>query len=306
MKNNIKKLVKKIPIIKRVQKDRAFKKKFKVEIDLLKKKHRNNSEAKSIIHFSINKAATQYVKGVLTKMSNEHGLTPVAIHDYAFLTKMPYLDSLSIKEMEQYKHIFKPRGYLYSVFGGMIEGIDNLEKYNVVLSVRDPRDILVSNYYSTALSHPVPPEKSDKREEFLEVREWARSISIDEYVLSESDKVHAVFDRYRNNLIAKYDNVGIVRYEDMVSGYRRWLAGLANKSGLKISDRLSEELLTEYEQNRVRKENKFAHVRKGVAGDYREKLREDTIEQLNDQFDGILGFFGYKKQGATMSVPVHS
>ena len=46
--------------------------------------------------------------------------------------------------MENYKHIFKSKGYLYRVFGGMVEGIEDLENYKIVLATRDPRDILVS------------------------------------------------------------------------------------------------------------------------------------------------------------------
>ena len=304
MKATVKLFVKKLPFIKKIQKARAFNKKFRVEIDLLKKKHFNDSETTSVIHFSINKAATQYVKGVLRKISVENGLTPVAIHDYAFFTKMPYLDDLSVKEMRQYKHIFKPQGYLYSVFGGMVNGIDDFEKYNVILSIRDPRDILVSNYYSTTLSHPVPPERSNKRQDFLQLRKWARGVGIDEYVLSESPKVYSIFNRYKNDLVIEYEKVGLVKYEDMIANYTTWLEGLAEKSGLVMSNLLNDELYKEFEKTKGRRENKFAHLRKGVVGDYKEKLREETIEQLNDQFDGILRFFGYKKEGTPEPVPM--
>ena len=296
MKTKIRQLVNSIPIIKKAQKEKAFRKKFKVEIALLKNRHTTHCEVGSVIHFSINKAATQYVKSVLKKIADENDLTPVSIHEYAFFTKIPYLDSLSVEEMAEYQHLFKPQGYLYSVFGGMIDGITDMDSYKVILSVRDPRDILVSNYYSTTLSHPVPPPESDKRDEFLKVREWAKSIGIDEYVLSEMEKVRFVFERYKNSLVSTYNNVVVVKYENMVSNYESWLTDLANKAGLKISDQLHRELSTKFEQNRVKKENKFAHVRKGVAGDFKEKLQAETIDQLNAEFDEVLRYFGYVKE----------
>lgn len=292
MINRIKKLAKIMPIFRKTIYEYELSKKYKTEIGLLKSKSKVASNVASIIHFSVNKAATQHVKGVLRKVSTENGIIPVSIHDYAFVSKMAYLDHLTYEQMEEYKHVFKETGYLYSVFGGMIENIDNLNNYRVVLSVRDPRDILVSNYYSTAYSHSIPPVESNKRKEFLGKRSWALEVGIDEFVLKESDRVFRIFDKYKSNL-CKHHNVGIVKYEDMIHNYQEWLMDLINKSGMKISSSLEQELIKKNTNKKPKSEDKLSHNRKGIAGDFKEKLEEDTIEKLNSKFKSVLLYFDY-------------
>ena len=148
-----------------------FKDKFRVEKALLAGRHRTYSRRRSILHFSFNKAATQTVKKLLIECARQNKLTPVLLHDYAFQHSMPFLDHLDCEGMKKYAHLFRSKGYAYTVFGGMIEGIPSLEEFKVVLVVRDPRDILVSDYYSIAYSHAIPD--GEKKEVYLSRREKA-------------------------------------------------------------------------------------------------------------------------------------
>jgi hypothetical protein len=124
-KSRINTLIRKLPVVKSY----FMKMRFKVELDVIKGKHHTDSTHPSIIHFSVNKAATQYIKSIFYRSAKENGMTPVDIHHYAFLSDFPFLDKLSASQMQEYQHIFKPAGYFYGVFGGMIETISNLEKY---------------------------------------------------------------------------------------------------------------------------------------------------------------------------------
>lgn len=293
MKSKIKQLVQHMPIVEELITNVHLKRKFKTEIDLLKNKSKSNSNCQSIIHFSVNKAATQYIKGILRKISKESGLTPVGIHEYAFWVKMPYLDHLSFEEMNQYKHLFKIKGYLYSVFGGMIKNIDDLERYKIILSVRDPRDILVSKYYSVAFSHAIPPITSGKRFEFLKHREMVQGMDIDTYVLQESKSIFSVFNDYKIHLLEKYDHVGLVEYDDMIHNYEQWLDNLISKCGINVSTALRNELRSDFQQTKKQKENKNDHIRKGISGDYKEKLNPKTIDILNSRYEELLDYYGY-------------
>ena len=266
---------------------------FKTELELIKGKHRNENEHPSIIHFSFNKAATQYVKSVLQRCAVENGMVPVAIHDYAFNTNFPRLHHLPAKEVAKYHHIFKQRGYLYSVFAGMIEGIPHLEKYKVVLVARDPRDMLVSGYYSIAYSHSVPSKTGDKHEEFMKQRRRARNLTIDEYVIAESDKVYNQFLRYETMLLDKHPNTYLTTYERMASDFGGWLNDLVAYCELDVSKSLFESLVRENEHLTPKRENIHKHIRKGQAGDYREKLKIETIEYLDAKFASVLARFGY-------------
>lgn len=267
---------------------------FKIEIELIKGTHQNENEHPSIIHFSFDKAATQYVRSILRCCAVENGLVPVRLQEYAFNTDFPYLTSLSAKEMENYKHIFKEKGYLYSVLAGMIKGMPNLDKYKVVLVVRDPRDILVSSYYSTAYSHSVPDGIGDKRENFLKIREGARNSTIDDYVISRSDGVLKIFLRYKNLLLNNYPHVYLTKYEEMAENFDDWLNSLLNYCQLNISEDIIKELTEENDRIRPREENIYRHLRKGQPGDYKEKLKPETICHLNAKFSSILADFNYR------------
>ena len=68
-------------------------------------------------------------------------------------------------------------------------GIANFEKYRVVLMIRDPRDVLVSRYYSLGYSHTPPSKHSDKYGDFLKERKRIRQITVDEYVVGGGDRL---------------------------------------------------------------------------------------------------------------------
>jgi hypothetical protein len=249
-----------------------------------------------VLHFSLNKAATQYVKNILRTIAAENNLTPVGMNEWAFGSHMPYVDHLSAADMQAYKHVFKPQGYLYSVFGGFVEGIDRMEDYKVILMVRDPRDILVSQFYSTAYSHPLPGEASDKRDAFLQKREAARILGIDAFVLQEAPRLKAYLDRYQSELLARYPHTVMLRYEDMIADFSRFLDQLCSAAGCRISPATRQNLLAAHDAQQPKQEDVQKHVRKGVAGDYRNKLKSDTIARLSDLMLLNGALLGYKAE----------
>jgi len=264
-----------------------------VEYALIKNKHQNNNRHPSILHFSLNKSATQYVKKVLKEAADSVGMTTANLNGYAFHSDFPYLDLLSREAFEEYQYLFKPKGYLYSVFGGMIDGLNDLSDYLTVLMIRDPRDILVSSYYSTAYSHPLPSKRSDKADDFYEKRANTQQISVDEYVLKESEIVLEVYERYIKLLIGKHPTCYITKYEDMVDNHEKWLTDLLRYCQLEIDAKLKSKLLSQNKRLKPKAENINDHMRKGIAGDFLEKLQPETISILNDKFASVLEQFEY-------------
>lgn len=268
-----------------------FKDKFSVEKALLAGHHRTSSRRPSVLHFSFNKAATQTVKKLLIECGRRNKLTPALLHDYAFHHSMPFLDHLEREEMKKYAHLFKPKGYLYTVFGGMIAEIPDLEKFKVVLVVRDPRDILVSDYYSIAYSHAIPD--GEKKEIYLSRRESALASTLDEYVLNSAPKLQSVFERYEMHLFPVCPSVHVARYEDMVENFPEWFDSLVSACGMEISKTFRQNLVEKHEARRPKGENIHKHLRKGMPGEHREKLRPETVEQLNKIFEQPLTRFNY-------------
>ncbi len=241
----------------------------------------------------VNKAATQYTKAILRQCARENGIVTVGIQEYAFHCNFPFLDHLSGEEMKAYQYLFKPQGYLYGVFGGMIEGIPELPRYKAVPVARDPRDIIVSGYYSIGHSHPPPDSRGNKYAEFMRRRSEAQSSTIDEFVIKESARELEIFCRYEALLLRHHPHVHFTTYERMVGNFGHWLDELLDYCELPISPRLRDAITRENERQKPKKENVNRHLRKGRPGDYREKLKPETIALLNERFAAVLQTFGY-------------
>lgn len=104
----------------------------------------------------------------------------------------------------------------------------NIEKVKVIIQIRDPRDIIVSEYYSFAFSHP----DNNWSEEKKKSREIIKRMSIDDYVLStlyNEDAHHfrlskySLKERFLEHLPLLADGALIVKYEDMIVNYKDWL-----------------------------------------------------------------------------------
>ena len=275
---------------------------FSVELDLIEGKHpgrvsrskyRQLSEKPSIIHFSLNKSATQYSRQILEQCAVENNVTPVNIHAYAFNSNFPYLNQLSAEEMGKYQHIFKPDGYLYSTFGGMIKGIPEFEKYKIILMIRDPRDILVSEYYSIAYSHTAPAIHGNKYERFVRERANAVKSAIDDYAAAENERIYNAMLQYKILLIDKYPNVYLTKYEEMINDFPDWLHNLLDYCELNIRSDAFTALVEKNERMRPKDENIHQHIRRGKPGEYKEKLNPETIEYLNQKFLPMLLTFKY-------------
>lgn len=293
IKSQVKSLVLESPVIGDRLLRKFLQEHFGAEIDLIQDKPQKDSSHPSIFHFSMNKAATQHVRELLIRCAGENNITSIGLAEYAFHTNFPYLDALSFNEMEKYQYLFRPTGYLYSCFGGFIEGIPNLEKYLVVLMIRDPRDVLVSEYFSYAFSHSEPSKRGSKYMDFMKKRRQALHSTIDEYALTECDRVHNIYQKYINLLLDHYTNVLTTKYEEMTSDYSVWLKALLKFCKLEISPSLLADLLEKAKYTRPKEENKYEHNRKGTPGDYMEKLQQETIEALNTKLSPILKRFDY-------------
>jgi hypothetical protein len=239
----------------------------------------------------LNKAATQFVKSILARAVTEAGMTPVSLHELAFASLLPYFDELATAEATAYHTAFRPLGYLYSAFGGPIEGIA-LEGFRVILMVRDPRDLLVSEYFSIAFSHMLPPDR-EKRREFAARRRFALEGGVDAYVLRYCDRTRTTFERYATTLLGR-PNVYFTKYESMIASFEPWLRSLLTFCELEPGTELMQALLAEGSTPVPLHEMTRTHRRQVSSGEYLRKLKDETVERLNEELAGVLAEFGYR------------
>lgn len=167
----------------------------------------------------------------------------------------------------------------------------NLDCVNHLIQVRDPRDILVSEYYSLGWLHTEEHWQADDRQR----RERIQQLSIDEYVLQQEQfSKHSLLDRYSPILgLLERDDVVIVRYEEMVSDFARWLHPIVELMKLRPPNAWRRRLGKRYRNEFVAGPAPGSHKRNVTPGDHRDKLRPATIEKLNQQYEKILRALNY-------------
>jgi hypothetical protein len=162
-----------------------------------------------------------------------------------------------------------------------------------LLMVRDPRDALVSEYFSNAYSHPIPQAniEGDSVTRLMESqRASALRTTIDEYVLQRGSQLAGSMMRYED--ILALGSTKTVRYEDYIFKKSDLLSVISAHFGWRIDDQLIG-LILEWADQRPTKEDPRNFVRKVTPGDHREKLKPGTITKLNALVRPAMELFGY-------------
>lgn len=170
---------------------------------------------------------------------------------------------------------------------------ERLENCRNILLVRDPRDRLVSLYFSLAYSHQIP-NKGEARIHQLQKREEALQLNdINDWVLSSSRNVEVVRNgqmQYMTRLPAS--TTRIYRYEDVIFKKLEWMEDMIKYLDLPRDRTIMEEVVSKHDV-RVAGERQGQHIRQVTPGNYLKHLREDVIDFLNVEYREILQSFGY-------------
>jgi hypothetical protein len=159
-----------------------------------------------------------------------------------------------------------------------------------VLLVRDPRDALVSQYYSFGgrhLSHALPDKNP---EQFASLFNKSSTFDLDTYVLAAAQS-------YRSRLMDYHymmgsDNVLLRRYEDVYFDKFGFLKDVFAHFEFDVPLDVLAKVAKQHDVRPV-EERVGAHIRKGLPGDHVEKLAPATIARLNQVFAEACRDFGY-------------
>lgn len=241
------------------------------------------SAPKNILFFTVHKAASMFVYKVCHDLSRETGMKYYSVNHNKrnrlyFDTEESNLENIAT--WENRTGCFAPLRYFFKIPTELNAA--------VVLHLRDPRDVLVSLYYSEAFSHSVIKGVFELGQS---ERDEIRSKGIDLFVLKKAEDFNRKYDDYRA-LLTK-PNAIFVKYEDLVLDFPYWLDAVAKGFGIekrKCIDNICNKYKREFD---VKIENIHAHKRKIIPGDYKEKLKPETISKLNAIFADNLERYGY-------------
>lgn len=163
--------------------------------------------------------------------------------------------------------------------------------YKFVLLLRDPRDALVSQYFSygrTSGSHVVPKGMGRSLEEYLQIED---ELSIDDYVLKEAPKLAQQLNNYKSGL--NFENGAVFLYEEVYYDKLQFGELVFDFFDIPVEPRVQRKA-AELVDIRPEKEDATKHIRKGAPGDHLNKLKPKTIAKLNDILRDAYSDFGYE------------
>ena len=243
----------------------------------------------SVYFYTFHKCASSLFSGYVLK--NVKNLTHVDYAMQIYSGKMNADEKLIFEEGCLYGPIrisADPMSPVYKRLVAPTSKHEFIQDKIAIFCVRDPRDILISSYYSFGYIHGFSPVK-EIRERQETIRDRIKSQSIDEYVLESVDTQIELFETL-HNLANACERCVILKYEDMINNFHLFITQLCKY--VAIEENVIHEI---YKRSRPQlKEDIHAHKRSGQTGGFRSKLKEQTIEALNSKLEKTLETFKYE------------
>ena len=193
-------------------------------------------------------------------------------------------------------HVVQP-GNVYVGFRSFPTNFGRYEHFRngrKIFMFRDPRDALVSQYFSDAYSHSLPSKETETgakaSEAFLKKREEALATDIETYVMKHAKS----FDTTLMQFAPLLDDPTCLtlRYEDYIFQKKRLIHKILNHFEWNCAPGHVETLLKNIDEV-PNSEDKQRFVRRVIPGDHRNKLTPEAIRKLNNRLKDVLQVFDY-------------
>ncbi len=246
-----------------------------------------HSPFSNIYHCCVQKTASQWFKALLQEY---------VVYQYSGLPVKAF-PQVALDETADYETGI-PEGiiaaHLYTNFE-TFSRIEKPEKHRTIFVTRDPRDIVVSFYFSTKYSHPaiayIPAMRRDL--EPLNDEEGLRYIvdRLNELGLFKAQRSWVKAENNENTKIFKYEAL-TDNHSDLIRDVFDYLQ--INIPEHKIHDLARRHSFSEKANGRKPgEENLKSHYRKGKAGDWKNHLVGGTLAHFNDVTGDLVEVLGY-------------
>lgn len=241
-----------------------------------------------IVHACTWKSASQWVRIVLSdaRVYRYSGLKP------HFLRQAEVLQShLADRQKLPKRSILTPAYLTYEqITAAKPHGS---ERYFFVM--RDPRDLVVSRYFSRLSAHP-------DNERILQLRDELKRMSPTEglrHTIDDSQAIYEILESWSNQ--RENPAVCLVRYEDLTgdAGEEAWGKVFAH-CGIEMPRATLAALLADYSFEKMSggraqgEENASHKYRKGMAGDWVNHFDDATLEHFMTRFGPLMQKLGYR------------
>ena len=186
--------------------------------------------------------------------------------------------------------LWRERGFAYTGFRSFFPSMEfDFSKTKNILLIRDPRDMLVSLYFSVKYSHSIPKLKEADHPMTRE-RAALQEIGIDQSVLNKAHAYRNYFQDYMKHLPAATTRV--YRYEDIIFKKKEWIEDMLGFLGLELGLQKIKTIAEKYDV-RPDTEDPKKHIRQVTPGNYKSHLSQTTIDKLDKLFRPVMRLFYY-------------
>lgn len=257
------------------------------------------SRKKSVLFFTQHKAASTFVTNILEQLSR----LPDPLRHVNYSSLLGDLGAyVSFGKRFPNEHdwycqyaptLFKRTGCVYGPFRYPFF-IRDCSLFKKIIFLRDPRDALISRYYSFGFSHGIPKD-SQTQKWFLNERERIQAESIDAYCLRMATEWSApMLDGYMKMIRQSVENPLVIIYEDYVKDPGQTIRQIFDYCGVEAPEKAISELIRQAKPV-SESVTVTSHKRSGRSGQYLQELRPETIVGIEMQLKNELEFFGWKQ-----------
>lgn len=252
----------------------------------------NNKNFNSVIFWTTHKCASTFIAKFLESIAKASNLEHL---DYAgniwSVGNAIKLDNPYSIESEC-SFLYRKYGEIYGPMRTPFEFI-NRSKLNNIFFLRDPRDIIISNYYSTAYSHSIPSHNYTKKL-LLQKRTKTKKMDINDYFLEQIESW--VIGQYEMYKFFKENSelTSVHKYEDLKENPNQTFLRITKSMNIDISEELMNNLISSFEEPFKKKLNKKLHIRNGKSRQFEHELNRDTIIKGNEKLRGLLDYWEFK------------
>ena len=256
----------------------------------------NKPKITSVIFWTTHKCASTYISKFLNLISKESNLNHFdyagQIWELGNEIKLKYPFNIE----QNCDFLYRKKGEIYGPMRMPFE-FDTRSQLNNIFFLRDPRDLIISNFYSIAYSHPIPSNKFLKKN-FLRKRRLAKKIGINNFFLKQIDDW--IIPCYTNYKIMRENSKisSFYKYEDLKKNPKKVFSKISKKMNNNISQKFINKLSYNFEKpfkkKITNKKNFFLHTRSGANRQFEKELKKNVLLKGNKKLTKILKYWNFK------------
>ena len=255
----------------------------------------HRSEVRNIYHCCVHKTGSQWIRKVYADPAIYRA---TGLRTYAYGPRQDDGDrprsyaEVSFRRPFPARRIVSPLYIPYERFVELVKP----EPWRAFFVIRDPRDIVVSWYFSSVSSHPTNSSRGLQR-----TRDHLATLDEEEGMIDSIHRLGAygLFGALGSWVAADMPQVMLVRYEDLIGDDgEQWWERLLEHCDVSLSRPERQRLLERYSFRALSgrqpgQEDTGSKLRKGVAGDWRNHFTPAVRSAFADETSDLVARLGY-------------